>query len=45
MSNNSMVTDIIYLNAGDSIELYGFSSVANTTYISGMTYLTISLKK
>lgn len=47
--NHSMVNDVVYLNAGDYVELYGFSNVANTTYTTAQgtagSYLTVTLKK
>lgn len=43
--NHSMVNNVVYLEVGDSISLYGLSTLANTTYGNGNTYLTITLKK
>lgn len=43
--NQSMVNDVVYLNDGDSIELYGYSTLANTTNTGGNSFLTITLKK
>ncbi len=44
--NQSMVTDIVYLEAGDSISLYVTSTAANTVQSNlNTTYFTIALKK
>lgn len=44
-ANMSIVNDIVYLNAGESVSLYGFCATANTTYAGSAVYFTVSLKK
>ena len=44
-ANMSIVNDIVYLNAGVSVSLYGICTTANTTYANSAVYFTVSLKK
>ncbi len=46
LSNHAVANNVVYLNAGDTIQMYGFSNVANTTHTGSVsTYLSVSLKK